>query len=154
MVFSKVNSKTFNNRHARGSALAVAASLVIAAGLLVLPVMALHQRAVDLRWAGAYGLVISALTYWAYARDKRRALQGEWRIPEAQLHIWELLGGWPGAWIAQRRLRHKCSKGSYQFVYWLIVLGYQLAAFDSFHDWQLSRAGLKWIEQTSGRRPG
>ena len=59
---------------------------------------------------------------------------------------------WPGAWVAQRRLRHKCSKGSYQFVFWLIVLGHQFAAFDSFQDWQLSRAGLKWMEQTSGRR--
>jgi uncharacterized membrane protein YsdA (DUF1294 family) len=24
--------------------------------------------------------------------------------------------------MAQRRLRHKCSKGRYQFVFWLIVL--------------------------------
>ncbi len=96
--------------------------------------------------------MVSALTYWAYARDKRHAQDGEWRTSEAQLHLWELLGGWPGAWIAQLRLRHKCSKGSYQFVFWLIVLGHQFAAFDSFHDWQLSRAGLKWIEQTSERR--
>ncbi len=122
------------------------------AGLLVLPVMALHGRALDVRWAGAYGLVVSTLTYWAYKSDKRRALEGEWRIPEARLHLLELLGGWPGAWVAQRRLRHKCSKGSYQFVFWLIVLGYQFAALDSFYDWQFSRAGLKWVEQTSGRR--
>ena len=130
----------------------VVASLVVVAGLLVLPVMAWHRRGLDLRWAGTYGLVISALTYWAYARDKRLAQEGEWRISEARLHLWELLGGWPGAWIAQRRLRHKCSKSGYQFVFWLIVLGHQFAAFDSFHDWQLSRTGLKWIEQASGRR--
>jgi uncharacterized membrane protein YsdA (DUF1294 family) len=53
------------------------------------------------------------------------------------------------AWVAQRRLRHKCSKGSYQFVFCLIVLGWQVAALDSFHDWELSRAGLKWFDQTS-----
>lgn len=147
-----MNSKSFNSSHAKGGAITVVISLVVLAGLLVLPVMALHRRALDLRWAGAYGLVVSTLTYCLYTRDKRRALEGEWRISEAQLHLWELLGGWPGAWIAQRRLRHKCSKGSYQFVFWLIVLGYQFAAFDSFHDWQLSRAGLKWIEQASGRR--
>ena len=147
-----MNSKSFNSTHARGGAFTVVTSLVVVAGLLVLPLMALHRRGLDLRWAGAYGLVVSALAYWAYARDKHRAQDGEWRISEAQLHLWELLGGWPGAWIAQRRLRHKCSKGSSQFVFWLIVLGYQFAAFDSFHDWQLSRAGLKWIEQTSGRR--
>jgi uncharacterized membrane protein YsdA (DUF1294 family) len=128
------------------------AGVVLVAGLLILPIIALHRRGVDLRWAGAYALAISMLTYWAYACDKRRALQGEWRISEFQLHVWELLGGWPGACLAQRRLRHKCSKCSYQFVFWLIVFGYQFAAYDSFQDWQLSRAGLKWIEQTSARR--
>lgn len=146
-----MNSNSFKKRHGKGSALAVAVRLVIVAGLLVLPAMALHRRAIDLRWAGVYGLVVSALTYWTNARDKRRALQEEWRIPEAQLHLWELIGGWPGAWIAQGRLRHKCSKGSYQFVFWLIVLGYQFAAFDSLRDWQFSRAGLQWIERASGR---
>jgi uncharacterized membrane protein YsdA (DUF1294 family) len=151
-VPSKVNSKSFNSSHAKGGVFTVMASLLVVAGLLILPVTALHRRALDLRWVGAYGLVVNMLTYWAYARDKRRAQDGEWRISEAQLHLWELLGGWPGAWLAQRRLRHKCSKGSYQFVFWLIVLGYQFAAFDSFHDWQLSRAGLNWIQQTSGRR--
>ena len=65
------------------------------------------------------------------------------------LHLLELLGGWPGAFLAQRRLRHKCSKGSYQFVFWLIVLGYQFAAYDSLQHWQYSRAGLNWIERAS-----
>ena len=99
-----------------------------------------------MRWVGAYGLAISAFTYWAYARDKRRAQEGEWRIAEAHLHLCELLGGWPGAWIGQQHLRHKSAKFSYQFVFWLIVLAYQFAAFDSLRDWQLSRAGLKWIQ--------
>jgi len=147
-----MNSKPLNGSHAKGGVFAVVASLVVLAGLLILPMMALHQRGLDLRWAGAYGLVVSALTYWAYARDKRRALDSEWRISEARLHFWELLGGWPGAWVAQRRLRHKCSKSGYQFVFWLIVLVYQFVAFDSFHDWQLCRAGMRWIEQTSKHR--
>jgi hypothetical protein len=63
-------------------------------------------------------------------------------VPEARLHLLELLGGWPGAFLAQRRLRHKCSKHSYQVVFWLIVLAYQFAAFDSFHDWQFARPAL------------
>ena len=125
--------------------------LAVAGVLLVLPLLAAHRLGLDMRWVSAYVLVVSALTYWAYARDKRRAQEGAWRIPEAQLHLWELLGGWPGAWMAQRRLRHKTSKGSYQFVFWLIVLSYQFAAFDSFQDWRLSRAALKWVERTSGR---
>jgi uncharacterized membrane protein YsdA (DUF1294 family) len=64
----------------------------------------------------------------------------------------ELLGGWPGAFLAQRWLRHKCSKGSYQAVFWLIVLAYQFAAFDSLQNWQLSRAALNQLESTSSHR--
>jgi uncharacterized membrane protein YsdA (DUF1294 family) len=147
-----VNSKPFNSTHPKGSTGIILLSLMVLAGLLVLPIMALHRRGLDLRWVAAYGLVLSVITYWTYARDKRRAQEGEWRVSEAQLHLLELLGGWPGAWIAQRRLRHKCSKGGYLIVFWLIVLAYQFAAFDSFHDWQLARAGLNWIERTSGHR--
>jgi hypothetical protein len=57
----------------------------------------------------------------------------------------ELLGGWPGAFLAQRRLRHKCSKVSYQFVFWLIVLAYQFAAFDSIQNWRFSRAAWDYV---------
>ncbi|MEI6566387.1 MAG: hypothetical protein WCR20_06915 [Verrucomicrobiota bacterium] len=52
------------------------------------------------------------------------------------------VSGWPGAFLTQRRLRHKCSKGSYQVVFWLIGLAYQFARFDSFHDWQFARPAL------------
>jgi uncharacterized membrane protein YsdA (DUF1294 family) len=95
---------------------------------------------------------MNVLTYLAYAHDKRRAQKGEWRVPEARLHLLELLGGWPAAWLAQRRLRHKCAKGTYQFVFWLIVLGYQFAACDSFQEWSLSRASLNWVGQDSKLR--
>ena len=47
--------KSFNSSHAKGGTSAVVASLVVA-GPLVLSVMALHRCALDLRWAGAYGL--------------------------------------------------------------------------------------------------
>jgi uncharacterized membrane protein YsdA (DUF1294 family) len=124
-----------------------ALSVLIVAGLLVLPVMAGRRAGADLRWVGSYGALLSALTYWAYAVDKRRAEEREWRLPEARLHLLELLGGWPGAFLAQRRLRHKCSKGSYQVVFWMIVLAYQFAAFDSLHDWQFSRAALRYSER-------
>jgi len=74
------------------------------------------------------------------------------RLCEGRLHLLELLGGWPGALLAQRRLRHKCSKGSYQFVFWLIVLVYQFAAFDSLQNWQLSRAALNRLEGIAEHR--
>jgi uncharacterized membrane protein YsdA (DUF1294 family) len=127
-------------------------SILVLIGLLVLPVIAGQQFGEVSQWAGAYGVLLSAFTYWAYAVDKRRAEERAWRVPEARLHLLELLGGWPGAFLAQRRLRHKCSKGSYQVVFWLIVLAYQFAAFDSLRNWQLSRAALDRLEATSGHR--
>ena len=127
-------------------------SLVVLIGLLALPVYALQRHGIIVPWVGGVAMAMSALTYWVYALDKRRAEEGLWRISEANLHLLELLGGWPGGFLAQRRLRHKCSKGSFQFVFWVIVLVWQFAALDSLHNWQYSRAGLKWIEQTSKDR--
>jgi uncharacterized membrane protein YsdA (DUF1294 family) len=60
-------------------------------------------------------------------------------VPEATLHLAELLGGWPGAFLAQRRLRHKCSKASYQIVFWGIVVLFQIASVDVMLGHQLSR---------------
>jgi uncharacterized membrane protein YsdA (DUF1294 family) len=60
---------------------------------------------------------MSALTFTAYARDKRAAQRGAWRTPEATPHILSLLGGWPGAFIAQRMLHHKTRKPGFQFLF-------------------------------------
>lgn len=58
----------------------------------------------------AWVLIVSLLAYRAFAADKRRAERGEWRIPETRLLTWAMIGGWPGAKLAQRRLRHKTRK--------------------------------------------
>lgn len=147
-----MNFKPIHPTHAKGGVRTILVSLLVLAGLLLLPVMAVYRLHLDFRWIGAYGLVINVFTYWLYARDKRRAQEQEWRISENALHLVELLGGWPAAWLAQRRLRHKCSKVSYQFVFWVIVLAYQFAAYDSFQDWKFSHAGLSWIEHRSTQR--
>lgn len=99
-------------------------------GLLVTPLLAM--RWLPHPWwmgVGAMG-VVSAITYGIYAHDKQQAVAGGWRVPEATLHFAELLGGWPGAFLAQRRLRHKCSKAGYQIVFWGIVALFQIAAVD------------------------
>lgn len=124
-------------------------NILLVVGLLVLPVIALQRRAADLRWVSGYVLVLGLFTYWVYAVDKRRARQKEWRVSESTLHLLELLGGWPGAYLAQRRLRHKCSKVGYQFIFWLIVLIFQFVAFDSLQNWQFSRASRQEIERIS-----
>jgi uncharacterized membrane protein YsdA (DUF1294 family)/cold shock CspA family protein len=66
--------------------------------------------------------VASLLTFALYANDKSRAKRGDWRISEQTLHLCELAGGWLGGFIAQRKLRHKSIKRSYQLVFWAIVV--------------------------------
>ncbi|MBU0808614.1 MAG: DUF1294 domain-containing protein [Gammaproteobacteria bacterium] len=70
--------------------------------------------------AALYGLM-SLVCFFAYYRDKQFAIKGLQRTPEARLHLYELLGGWPGGLLAQRLIRHKNRKPSYQLVFWLIV---------------------------------
>lgn len=64
---------------------------------------------------------MSLICFVAYAWDKKRAENGRTRIPERRLHLFELLGGWPGALVAQQYFRHKNRKISYQVKYWAIV---------------------------------
>lgn len=65
--------------------------------------------------------VMSLLTFALYADDKFRATKGRWRIPEQNLHLCELAGGWLGGFVAQRKLHHKSKKQSYQAEFWVIV---------------------------------
>ncbi|MCU1717203.1 DUF1294 domain-containing protein [Pseudomonas sp. 5P_3.1_Bac2] len=100
--------------------------------LCVLPacgVWQLYAHTGQLLWLWIYPLasLISVGLYW---RDKVQAQRGGWRTPEKILHASELIGGWPGALIAQQWLRHKTRKLSYQWVYWLIVLLHQLLWLD------------------------
>jgi uncharacterized membrane protein YsdA (DUF1294 family) len=62
------------------------------------------------------------VTVISYYIDKDQARSGGWRTSELHLHLLELMGGWPGALIAQHLFRHKNRKVSYQVVYWCIVL--------------------------------
>ncbi len=69
-----------------------------------------------------YYLAVSALTFVIYATDKSAARAGEWRTGERTLHIFSLIGGWPGAAIAQSFLRHKSKKVKFRAVYWVTVI--------------------------------
>ena len=57
-----------------------------------------------------------------YRSDKVAARSEAQRTPEASLHLMDLLGGWPGALIAQQQFRHKTVKRSFQLVFWITVV--------------------------------
>ena len=67
-------------------------------------------------------LVMSLVTLGFYAWDKRQARKHGWRVPEKRLHIFSLLGGWPGALLGQRWLRHKSVKTRFRIIFWLTLL--------------------------------
>ena len=66
-------------------------------------------------------LVMSLWTFLVYGFDKRRAVRGGRRVPEQTLHLLAFLGGWPGAYLAQRQFRHKTSKVRFLVVFWMVV---------------------------------
>lgn len=94
---------------------------------LTIPVFGALCVAVSVRWApplwilGIY-VAASILCYVAYAADKSAAMAGSWRTSEKTLLILGALGGWPGAIIAQERLRHKTRKIHFQLLFWATVI--------------------------------
>lgn len=120
--------------------------------LLIGPSAALVRSKFDQRWLLGGAVGINLLTFGAYVHDKRRAREQGWRLPEARLHLLELLGGWPAALLAQRWWRHKCSKLSYQIIFWLIVGVWQFAAVDSVQNWRYSRVAGDWIAPVIANR--
>ena len=129
--------------------------LVMVLLLVALPGYALSRLATRADWRLLVGIpvAVSLFTYFAYRSDKRRAEAGEWRVPESTLHLGELCGGWPGAFLAQRKYRHKTAKASFQITFWTIVLIHQFAAFDSLIDWKLTKHALDFFQAHSRSRP-
>lgn len=125
----------------RGVHFVVLGVLFIVPGAAVTRLLSRNHAWAVIGWVGLASLV----TYGCYVWDKRRAQQGAWRISERFLHFCELLGGWPGAFLAQRRLRHKSAKVSYQGTFWLIVTLHQYVALDAQLGWKLFRLARNWL---------
>lgn len=83
--------------------------------------LAVYLWAVPL-WVGVAYVLLSLITFGVYARDKALARAGLWRIPERTLHGLALAGGWPGALLAQRWLRHKSVKRPFRIVFGITVV--------------------------------
>jgi len=106
--------------------------LVFVAVLLAAVVIAELPLYVPIFYAG-----ISLLTFTLYWWDKRKAQAGHShkRTPESTLQFMALLGGWPGALLAQGYLRHKSQKRSFLAVFYLSLL--------------LNLAALGWLLNSS-----
>lgn len=106
--------------------------LLLQIGVFVLPLVGLLSLAVGrgVLWPLALYLVASVVTFLLYRHDKQRARDKGWRVPERVLHLGELLGGWPGALIAQQRFRHKTVKVRFRLVFFAIVALHQLLWLD------------------------
>lgn len=64
----------------------------------------------------------SALLFGLCAVDKRAAQRSTQRTPESTLQFIALMGGWPGGLLAQKILKHKNKKASFQRVFWIAVI--------------------------------
>lgn len=89
---------------------------------IALPVFVTKWRSVLLIFAVLHVISINIATFIAYGVDKKAAQNGSWRIPEAQLHGLEFLGGWCGAILGQKIFHHKNKKRSYQSFFWALLI--------------------------------
>jgi uncharacterized membrane protein YsdA (DUF1294 family)/cold shock CspA family protein len=124
-------------RRSGSQSLPVLLTVAFVAALLVGALTGRLPMAVPLLYA-----IASVIAFVAYWWDKSAARNGQWRTPESTLHVYSLVGGWPGALAAQRLLRHKSSKGEFQSVYWVtVVINCALLA------WLVSSDRLRLIEE-------
>lgn len=72
---------------------------------------------------------INIVTMLAYYADKRASIRKTWRVSEYNLHTLEFLGGWTGALLAQKMLKHKTKKKSYRAMFWFVVVAEFVAVY-------------------------
>ena len=74
----------------------------------------------SLLYSVLYGM--SVMTFLLYGVDKWAAKREAQRTPENSLQFCALIGGWPGALLAQQVFLHKTSKRSFQITFWVMVV--------------------------------
>lgn len=80
-----------------------------------------------------YLLVINVVTFGLFALDKKRARKGEWRIPEATLLFFSLIGGSIGGMLAMKIVKHKTKKIKFMIGMPLLLLVNILAIYFIFY---------------------
>jgi len=101
-------------------------------------------------WLLALYLLTSLVCFALYATDKRRAQAGGWRITERTLLFWGLIGGWPGAIVAQQVLRHKTLKKSFREAFWGTVV-MNIVLFVAVSTPVFDRLAAQALDDFSGR---
>ncbi|HEY6922761.1 MAG TPA: DUF1294 domain-containing protein [Steroidobacteraceae bacterium] len=128
------------SRAARGAAPSSAPLAVTALFMLVVVTAALARRLPPIVIAPyAFFSILTFVVYWF---DKAAAQRGRWRTKESSLLLLGLVGGWPGAVVAQRVLRHKNRKESFQLAFWGTVVMNALA-----FGWLLTGPGSRFLRQ-------
>lgn len=94
---------------------------VISIVLFIIYVICIFAQVLRFHPLAVYALM-SILTVHQYRIDKVAARSERRRTPEANLHLLELAGGWPGALFAQHFFRHKNRKLRYQIEFGIIIL--------------------------------
>lgn len=113
------DDKGLNKRKHTSSSNAFGQSFILIFYVVLL--VSIYSGKLPLIFAGLY-VLLSLVTFIAYAIDKSAAQNGRWRTQESTLHILSLIGGWPGAFFAQNKLRHKSSKKEFKRIYNATVL--------------------------------
>lgn len=108
-------------RSGRGRARGLSAALLASGGFVVLLAALVVLDRAPAALLVPY-VLFSALEIVLYRSDKAAAQRGGWRVPEVNLHVVALLGGWPGALVARRAFRHKTTKQPFRTVFWVTVL--------------------------------
>ena len=87
----------------------------------------------------AWLLLWSLAAFIAMGTDKRRAKKGAWRVPEATLFLFALLGGALGATLGMHVFHHKTRHWYFRWGFPLILL-VQIGLVI----WAVLRFGLSW----------
>jgi len=87
----------------------------------------------------------SLFTYWLYKADKEAAIARHGnRLAEESLQLFSLIGGWPGAYVAQLQLAHKRSKTSFRREFGFVIAGNALLVI-----WLLSPWGQAFLARAA-----
>ena len=100
----------------RRSGISLYRSYALVGGAIGLALTMVGVTVFDLPPYPAWVIGLSIYTFALYGFDKRRAMSGSGRVPEAVLQGLALAGGFPGGWAGRSAFRHKTRHASFLVV--------------------------------------